>query len=556
MSEAGWVAFLWVWALFIAGLEIEVEAGHGWAEKLPTWYRRRGKVATVYGWFMAKRPLTGYHVFALPLPLIALHAPYFWGQEWTWAAELRTIAHLLRPRHRLGLPLVRLQPGLRGPALQGRETSGGCRGRGSCASRSTTTSGSESRASSPPRPGSRTAPPTRFYEHLGLILGCFVLTAHRDSVRSPLRAVVPSHAPPGHRRPADHADHSAAEMKLGTALLSPYHALWPTSQGFGTTVIGTPGPRQAARPHVRRRPEQALDAGAARASCDRHGVKATFFVVGKYVEQRPDLVGRVLDEGHALGNHTYSHANLSSLGREDRLRARSVRSGRRTPRAASSRRSRRASSAARRTDGGVRRRSGSFAGEGLCAGALVGDVLGLVKRVTTEKIMTHAVKGTHGGDVILLHDGDGDHGMDVDRHCSLEATELIIERYGSAGLRVRHDSRSSCGDPREPLPLHSGVRDADLRGRQGADPLPVHRVSRHVRADPAVYPAGARARLGQRQRGRCPRPPHHSRAGRHGGRRIAAFTPWGDDPLPRAFSRSSSGSARVSCSTSSRSSFI
>lgn len=92
MSEAGWVAFMWGWAFLLAGVEIEIEAAHGWAERLPTWYRRRGVVATVYGWFMAKRPLTGYHVFALPLPLLALHLPYFWGERWTWGAEARTLA--------------------------------------------------------------------------------------------------------------------------------------------------------------------------------------------------------------------------------------------------------------------------------------------------------------------------------------------------------------------------------------------------------------------------------------------------------------------------------
>jgi hypothetical protein len=92
MSHAGWVAFMWCWAFLLAGVEIEIEAAHGWAERLPTWYRRRGVVATVYGWFMAKRPLTGYHVFALPLPLLALHLPYFWGEDWTWGAEARTLA--------------------------------------------------------------------------------------------------------------------------------------------------------------------------------------------------------------------------------------------------------------------------------------------------------------------------------------------------------------------------------------------------------------------------------------------------------------------------------
>lgn len=37
------------------------------------------------------------------------------------------------------------------------------------------------------------------------------------------------------------------------------------------------------------------------------GVKATFMVVGKNAEKNPDLVKRILAEGHGLANHTYSH---------------------------------------------------------------------------------------------------------------------------------------------------------------------------------------------------------------------------------------------------------
>jgi len=40
------------------------------------------------------------------------------------------------------------------------------------------------------------------------------------------------------------------------------------------------------------------------------GVKATFFVVGKEVEKRPDLLRRMVAEGHLPGNHTYSHPSL------------------------------------------------------------------------------------------------------------------------------------------------------------------------------------------------------------------------------------------------------
>lgn len=38
-----------------------------------------------------------------------------------------------------------------------------------------------------------------------------------------------------------------------------------------------------------------------------HGAKATFFVIGRKVEQQRGLVRRILAEGHTLGNHTFSH---------------------------------------------------------------------------------------------------------------------------------------------------------------------------------------------------------------------------------------------------------
>lgn len=39
----------------------------------------------------------------------------------------------------------------------------------------------------------------------------------------------------------------------------------------------------------------------------RYDAKATFFVLGKNAEMYPDLYQRILDEGHKIGNHTYSH---------------------------------------------------------------------------------------------------------------------------------------------------------------------------------------------------------------------------------------------------------
>ncbi|MEO6608250.1 MAG: polysaccharide deacetylase family protein, partial [Aestuariivirga sp.] len=46
---------------------------------------------------------------------------------------------------------------------------------------------------------------------------------------------------------------------------------------------------------------------------EQHKLKATFFFIGKYVEQYPDIVLRVAEAGHRIGNHTHSHPHLSKL---------------------------------------------------------------------------------------------------------------------------------------------------------------------------------------------------------------------------------------------------
>jgi peptidoglycan/xylan/chitin deacetylase (PgdA/CDA1 family) len=46
-------------------------------------------------------------------------------------------------------------------------------------------------------------------------------------------------------------------------------------------------------------------------------VKAIFFPVGKWAEQNTDLTDRMKAEGHLVGNHTYSHFNLTKLSQEE-----------------------------------------------------------------------------------------------------------------------------------------------------------------------------------------------------------------------------------------------
>lgn len=45
----------------------------------------------------------------------------------------------------------------------------------------------------------------------------------------------------------------------------------------------------------------------------KHDAPATFFVVGNYLETSPDLVKRMLSEGHTVGNHTYHHPDMSKI---------------------------------------------------------------------------------------------------------------------------------------------------------------------------------------------------------------------------------------------------
>ena len=52
---------------------------------------------------------------------------------------------------------------------------------------------------------------------------------------------------------------------------------------------------------------------------DRHGVKATFFVTGVQVRQYPQVVDEIARRGHAVGNHTWSHADLRRSGEQRRF---------------------------------------------------------------------------------------------------------------------------------------------------------------------------------------------------------------------------------------------
>ena len=60
--------------------------------------------------------------------------------------------------------------------------------------------------------------------------------------------------------------------------------------------------------------EQILD------TLQAHQVPAAFFLVGNYLEQNPELVQRMVQDGHTVGNHTYHHYDMSKISDEDTFR--------------------------------------------------------------------------------------------------------------------------------------------------------------------------------------------------------------------------------------------
>ncbi|MDE6951098.1 MAG: polysaccharide deacetylase family protein [Lachnospiraceae bacterium] len=52
----------------------------------------------------------------------------------------------------------------------------------------------------------------------------------------------------------------------------------------------------------------------------KHNAKGTFFVVGHFLESAPDLVKRMSEEGHMVGNHTWHHLDMDALAEEAKFR--------------------------------------------------------------------------------------------------------------------------------------------------------------------------------------------------------------------------------------------
>jgi len=84
-----------------------------------------------------------------------------------------------------------------------------------------------------------------------------------------------------------------------------YAALGAGSQLFGPTLIAGSNPRQVALTYDDGPNDAATEALLEILAA--HRARATFFMIGRFVRQRPELARRVLAAGHLVGNHTETH---------------------------------------------------------------------------------------------------------------------------------------------------------------------------------------------------------------------------------------------------------
>ena len=97
-------------------------------------------------------------------------------------------------------------------------------------------------------------------------------------------------------------------MAAAVGGLAAYGGVHPRAQLFGPTISSTNSPRKLAitfddGPNPSITPKL-LDL------LDRYQAKATFFLIGRYIRECPELVREISAHGHVVGNHTESHPNL------------------------------------------------------------------------------------------------------------------------------------------------------------------------------------------------------------------------------------------------------
>jgi len=214
-------------------------------------------------------------------------------------------------------------------------------------------------------------------------------------------------------------------VSTAAACAAGYQSMAPTGQWYGRTFTGLArGSRQIVLtfddgpndPHTLRLLEVLA----------RHGVQATFFLIGRYVQQRPDIAREIVRASHVVGNHTFTHP-LLIFKSETEIRQELIQC-----RCALQDAVGQHSNLFRPPFGGRRPAVLRVARE-LGLAPVMWNVTGYDWNAPpAEAIERKVAKQIRGGDVILLHDG-GHKQMGADRSNTVTATDHLIARYKSEG---------------------------------------------------------------------------------------------------------------------------
>jgi len=217
----------------------------------------------------------------------------------------------------------------------------------------------------------------------------------------------------------------AAGAATAAAVTAGYQSMAPTGQWYGRTFTGLArGAKQLALtyddgpndPYTQRLLEILA----------RHNVSATFFLIGRYVKQRPDIVREIDQAGHAIGNHTFTHPFLA-LQSSDEIRRQLT-----DCRAAIQDVIGEHSSLFRPPFGSRRPATLRIARE-LGLEPIMWNVTGYDWNAPpAAAIEKKVIRQIRGGNVILLHDG-GHKQMGADRSQTVLATDHLIARYKAEG---------------------------------------------------------------------------------------------------------------------------